>query len=223
MATRHAADGKRAQTIYKKLERAYPQAKCALEHRNPYELLVATILSAQCTDERVNMTTPALFEKYPTPERLAASKQEDVEKIVKSCGFYRNKAKNIRGAAQAIVDQHGGRVPETMDELLELPGVARKTANVVLGDAFEKPVGGVVDTHVRRLSNRLGFTKLQDPEKIEKDLMALFPQKQWTMLSHLLIWHGRSICTARKPACPVCPVNEQCPKIGVTETREIVD
>jgi endonuclease-3 len=222
MATRHAADGKRAQAIYQKLERTYPQAECALVHRNAYELLVATILSAQCTDERVNMTTPALFEKYPTPAKLAASKPEDVEKIVKSCGFYRNKAKNIRGAAQALVDQHGGEVPDEMDELLELPGVARKTANVVLGNAFEKPVGVVVDTHVRRLSNRLGFTKLQDPEKIEKDLMALFPQKQWTMLSHLLIWHGRSICTARKPACPACPVNEQCPKIGVEATRESI-
>jgi len=207
---------KRAGRIYRKLAKQYPDAKCALEHDNAYELLVATILSAQCTDDRVNMTTPALFEKYPTPESLAASKPTDVEKVIKSCGFYRNKAKSIRGAAQRIVDEHDGDVPATMDELLELPGVARKTANVVLGNAFDTNVGVVVDTHVKRLSNRMGFTaETKNTDKIERDLMELFPRKNWTMLSHLLIWHGRRTCQARKPDCENCCVAKDCPKIGV--------
>lgn len=205
----------RGQRIYRKLSRQFPEAKCALLHENPFELLVATILSAQCTDERVNKTTPALFKKYPTPEKLARARQADIERLIRSCGFYRNKAKSIRGAAAAITEQHGGEVPDTMDELLALPGVARKTANVVLGNAFGINVGMVVDTHIKRLSGRMGFTKHTDPVKIERDLMALFPAKQWTMLSHLLIWHGRRTCSARKPDCAHCPVESDCPKIGV--------
>lgn len=206
---------KRAGTIYKKLDKLYPMAKTALDHDNAYELLVATILSAQCTDERVNKTTPALFAKYPDPPTLAKSKQQDVEKIIHSCGFYRAKAKNIRGAAQKIVDDFGGKVPDTMDELLTLPGVARKTANCVLGNCFGKNEGVVVDTHVKRLSFRMGFTKHTDPVKIEKDLMAIFPQKNWTLLSHLLIYHGRRVCMARNPQCETCPINSLCPKLGV--------
>lgn len=206
---------KRAGRIYRKLAKTYPDAKCALEHNNAFELIVATILSAQCTDERVNMTTPALFRKYPTPAKLAAAKQEDVEKIVKSCGFYRNKAKSIRGAAQGIIGDHGGKVPDDMDALLKLPGVARKTANVVLGNAYGINEGVVVDTHVKRLSNRMGLTTNGTPDKIEQDLMPLFPRKNWTMLSHLLIWHGRRTCPARKPDCENCPIASDCPKVGV--------
>ena len=206
---------RRATAIHKKLEAQYPDAKCALEHRNAFELLVATILSAQCTDERVNMTTPALFKEYPDPAALARSKPADVEKLVRSCGFYRNKAKSIRGAAMAIVEDHDGKVPATMDELLKLPGVARKTANVVLGNAFGINEGVVVDTHVKRLANRMGLTQQSTPEKIEIDLMALFPRKNWTMLSHLLIWHGRRTCPARKPQCDDCVIAGRCPKVGV--------
>ncbi|QNN22553.1 endonuclease III [Planctomycetales bacterium ZRK34] len=205
----------RGQRIYKQLEKEFPEAKCALLHDNPFELLIATILSAQCTDERVNMTTPALFKKYPTPEKMANAKQEDVEKIIRSCGFYRNKAKSIRGAAMGIVEDHDGKVPDAMDELLELPGVARKTANVVLGNAFGINVGMVVDTHIKRLSYRMGFTSHTDPVKVERDLMQLFPAEQWTMLSHLLIWHGRRTCSARKPDCDHCPVANDCPQRGV--------
>jgi len=214
--TPDAETKKRAGRIHRKLAKQYPHARCALVHRSAYELLVAAILSAQCTDERVNMTTPALFEKYPTPEALAASKPADVEQIIKSCGFYRNKAKSIRGAAERIVDAHDGRVPSTMDELLKLPGVARKTANVVLGNAFDINVGVVVDTHVKRLGNRMGFTReTKNTDKIERDLMTLFPRKNWTMLSHLLIFHGRRTCQARKPDCDHCCVAKDCPKIGV--------
>jgi len=206
---------KRARRVYRKLEKAYPDAKCALIHRNAFQLLIATILSAQCTDERVNMTTPVLFEKYPDPRSLAESKPENVERIIKSCGFYRNKTKSIRGAAQALVEHHDGAVPRTMAELLELPGVARKTANVVLGNAFGINVGVVVDTHVKRLANRFDLTRETNTDKIEKDLMALFPQKNWTMLSHLLIFHGRAVCNARKPDCDNCVVEKDCPKRGV--------
>ena len=208
----------RARRVYRKLSAAHSDAKCALEHRDPYELLMATILSAQCTDERVNRTTPELFERYPTAEKMAGAKQGDVEGIVRSCGFYRNKAKSLRGAAAAITERHGGEVPADMDALTDLPGVARKTANVVLGNAYGINEGVVVDTHVKRLAHRLGFTEHRDPKKIERDLMALFPRKNWTMLAHLLIFHGRRICTARKPDCPGCPVRKDCPKIGVVET-----
>lgn len=204
-----------AGAIYRKLKKLYPTAHTALEHHDAYQLLVATILSAQCTDERVNKTTPALFARYPDAATLAKSKQEDVEKIVHSCGFYRAKAKNIRGAAQVIVEQFGGKVPDTMDQLLALPGVARKTANCVLGNCFGKNIGVVVDTHVKRLAFRMGFTKHADPVKIERDLMAMFPQKNWTMLSHLLIYHGRQVCMARGPKCDRCPIAALCPKNGV--------
>ncbi len=201
--------------IYRTLAKQYPDAKCALHHTNAFQLLIATILSAQCTDERVNMTTPELFKRYPTPQKLAKATQPAVEKIVKSCGFYRNKAKSIRTAAQAIVEHHDGNVPQTMEELLKLPGVARKTANVVLGNAFGINEGVVVDTHVKRLSHRMGLTENTTPDKVEKDLMPLIPQKNWTMLSHLLIWHGRATCQARKPDCENCCVTKDCAKVGV--------
>lgn len=212
-----ASEKARARRIYKKLEDLYPQAKCALLHEDAWQLLVATILSAQCTDARVNMTTPALFERYPTVQDMAEAKLPDLEKLIKSTGFYRNKAKNIKASAIAIVEDHDGQVPDTMDELLELPGVARKTANVVLGNAFGKNIGVVVDTHVQRLSQRLGFTEHKDPKKIERDLMALFAQKTWTDLSHLLIHHGRAVCNARKPDCENCSLQRSCPQIGVKQ------
>ena len=213
-----AAERERAARVYRLLREAYPDARCALNHRNPFELLVATILSAQCTDVRVNAVTPALFERYPTPAALAAADRADVEELVRTTGFFRNKAKNIQGAAQAIDAEHGGEVPDTMEALLKLPGVARKTANVVLGNAFGKNEGVVVDTHVARLSKRLGFTKGTDPKKIEQDLMPRFPQADWTMLAHLLIFHGRRICKARKPACGDCPLREDCPQVGVASS-----
>ena len=208
---------RRAGTVYAKLAAAYPDAHCELEHHSPFELLVATILSAQCTDARVNMVTPALFARYPDPASLAVADRAQVERLIKTTGFFRNKAKSIRAAAALIVERHAGRVPDTMDELLELPGVGRKTANVVLGNAFGKRVGVVVDTHVARLSTRLGFVPpdVADPKKIETRLMALFPRPRWTMLSHLLIFHGRRICKARKPLCSTCPVARQCPRVGV--------
>jgi endonuclease-3 len=209
----------RARRVYQKLRETYPDAECALKHNNAYELLVATILSAQCTDERVNKTTPELFAKYPTPKDLAESKQEDVEQIIRSCGFYRNKTKSIRAAAQDITEKFNGEVPQSMEELTSLQGVARKTANVILGTAFGINEGVVVDTHVKRLAHRLGFTEQTNTDRIERDLMNLFPREWWDMLAHLLIWHGRQICTARKPDCENCPLNDDCPKIGVTATR----
>ncbi|MCC6683065.1 MAG: endonuclease III [Phycisphaeraceae bacterium] len=205
----------KAKQIYDLLLTLYPDATCALEHEDAWQLLVSTILSAQCTDERVNMTTPALFKKYPTPRKLANAKQADVEKLIKSTGFFRNKAKNIIGAAQAVTDEFNGQVPDEMDNLLTLPGVARKTANVVLGNAFGKSEGVVVDTHVGRLSVRLGMTQQTDPKKVEQDLMKLYPPQRWTMLSHLLIFHGRQICNARKPQCESCALKKLCPKVGV--------
>ncbi len=206
---------RRAGRIYRKLAKAYPDATCALVHRNAFELLISTILSAQCTDKRVNMVTPDLFKKYPTPFEMAKAKRTDIEKLIKSTGFYRNKAKSIHGAAMVLVEDHNGEVPDTMDELLKLPGVARKTANVVLGNAFGINEGVVVDTHIKRLSNRMGFTKQSDPKKVEQDLIPLFPRKNWTMLAHLLIWHGRAVCDARNPQCDDCCVLKDCPQIGV--------
>ena len=205
----------RAPTVYDDLAREYPDAKCALDFRNPYELLVATILSAQCTDKRVNMVTPALFAKYPDADALSAAKPEELEEMIKSTGFFRNKTKSLLGMATAVSEQHLGRIPETMDELVHLPGVGRKTANVVLGNAFHRDEGVVVDTHVTRLSYRLGFTRHTDPVKIEQDLMALFPRDRWTLLSHLLILHGRNICDARKPKCERCVVSRLCPSSKV--------
>ncbi len=208
---------RRAARIYKKLTTLYPDAHCALTHRNPYELLIATILSAQCTDARVNTVTPPLFKKYPNPKALADAPLPDIENAIRSTGFYRNKAKSLKGAAQQITTNHQGRVPQTMDQLTALPGVARKTANVVLGNAFNTNHGVVVDTHVGRLARRLAFTKHKDPTKVEKDLTQLFPQKNWTQLAHLLIHHGRSLCTARKPNCQQCPLTNTCPKTDLPQ------
>jgi endonuclease-3 len=191
--------------------KVYPNAHCELDFRNPLQLLVATILSAQSTDKRVNMVTPALFKKYRTAKDYADAPQAELEDAIKSTGFYRNKAKSIRGAMRAIVEKHGGKVPETMEELYALPGVGRKTANEVLGNAFHKNEGIVVDTHVIRLSQRLGLTKHKDPVKIELDLMKLVPCEHWTDWSHWLIWHGRRRCFARKPDCGQCEVFELCP------------
>ncbi len=206
---------RRARRVYQKLDELYPEAHCALDHDGPFQLLIATILSAQCTDVRVNIVTPPLFKAYPTPEKMAQAKIGDLEELVKTTGFFRNKAKSIKGAAMAIVEDHAGEVPDTMDELLKLPGVARKTANVVLGNAFGKNIGVVVDTHVGRLSVRLGWTEQTDPKKVERDLMAIFPTKNWTMLSHLLIYHGRGPCKARNPKCDYCALKKSCPRVGV--------
>jgi endonuclease III len=205
----------RAPEIYERLARVYPDAECALDHRNPFELLVATILSAQCTDARVNMVTPALFARYPGPEQLSVANPEELQDMIRSTGFFRNKTRNLLGMSSAVVEKHGGKIPETMDELVKLPGVGRKTANVVLGNAFGRDEGVVVDTHVSRLSNRLALSRQTDPVKIEQDLMALYPRQQWTMLAHLLISHGREICDARRPLCEQCVVNSLCPSSRV--------
>lgn len=197
--------------IIAQLRTTYPAAECALVHRNAWELLVATILSAQCTDKRVNIVTPGLFAQYPSVEAFAAAPREDLEEAIKTTGFFRNKAKNIQGAAHVLLEKFGGAVPNTMAELLELPGVARKTANVVLGVAFQVADGVVVDTHVTRLSQRLKLTRQKDPTKIERDLMEFVPQSAWIDIGHLLIHHGRALCTARKPACGECPLQDLCP------------
>ncbi len=197
--------------IVRRLRAEYPDAICSLEHADPYQLLVATILSAQCTDERVNMVTPGLFRRYPGPEDLADARTEELEELIKSTGFFRNKTKSLLGMAGAVVERHGGRVPDSMEELTALPGVGRKTANVVLGNAFHKNVGVVVDTHVRRLAQRLGLTASDDPEQIERDLMAVVPRDDWTDISHLFIYHGRAICKAQKPKCGECILNDLCP------------
>jgi len=202
---------KRAKLIFRRLARAYPDATCALHHGNPFELLCATILSAQCTDARVNLVTPHLFARYPTAHALAAASPSDVEEIIKSTGFFRNKSKSLVGMAQALVAEHGGEVPRSMQELRALPGVGRKTANVILGNAYGINEGITVDTHVARLGQRLGFTRQDDPVKIELDLMPLFRRKDWALLSHLLIFHGRQICLARRPKCGECVLNDVCP------------
>lgn len=202
-------------TILKRLGRMYPDAGCSLDFRNPFELLVATILSAQSTDATINQVTPKLFKKYPTPQELARAKRPALEQVIHSTGFFRNKAKAIQGTALAIVKEHGGEVPSTMDELTSLPGVGRKTANVVLGNAFGRPAGVVVDTHVKRVSNRLGLTDQSDPEKIERDLMEQYSKRSWVALSHRLIRHGREICHARKPACEACDLSDICPSSRV--------
>ena len=195
----------------RRLEQTYPDARCSLDHRNPYELLVATILSAQCTDARVNIVTPDLFARFPDPAALAEGEQEDIENRIKSTGFFRNKTKSLLGMARAVVDKHRGEIPRTMDELTHLPGVGRKTANVVLGNAFGLDEGVVVDTHVTRVSFRLGLTRETDAGKIEQDLMKVVPRPKWTLFSHLLIFHGRSICVARRPLCEKCPLWDLCP------------
>ena len=210
-----AARSARLKKIIAALDRTYPEAHCELNHADPLQLLVATILSAQCTDKRVNLVTKELFKKYRLASDYANAPLSDLEQAVRTTGFFRNKAKNIKSCCAALVDKFGGRVPRTMEELHALAGVGRKTANVVLGNAFGINVGVVVDTHVARLSQRLGLTKQQTPEKIESELMALVPQKQWTLFSHWLIWHGRRRCAARKPDCASCEIKKLCPRIGV--------
>ncbi len=201
----------RALAVLALLRRTYPGATCALDARTAFELLAATILSAQCTDVRVNLVTPALFKRYPTPSALAAAKQGDVEEIIRSTGFFRNKAKNLIAMAQALVVEHAGEVPDTMAALHHLPGVGRKTANVVLGNWFKINAGVTVDTHVTRLTRLLKLTRHTDAVKIERDLMALFPQKEWTLISHLLITHGRAVCIANRPKCGECVLKNICP------------
>ena len=212
----------RTRDIIGRLKREYPDARCSLNYSNPLELLVATILSAQCTDERVNIVTADLFRKYRAPEDYLRVSQEELEQDVRSTGFYRNKAKAIRGACQRIVEHHAGRVPDRLEDLLLLPGVARKTANVVLGNAFGIASGVAVDTHVQRLSRRLGLSDENQPEKIERDLIELVPKKEWIDFSHLMIYHGRRVCKARKPLCDECVVEPLCPsssfKTGVAPT-----
>jgi endonuclease-3 len=212
-----STDKRRAAEIVKRLFRAYPAARCALDFKDPLELLIATILSAQCTDVRVNMVTPVLFKKYPTAAALAAAPRKDVERIIQSTGFFRNKAKSIQECCRRIVAEHGGQVPRTMEELVELPGVGRKTANVVLGTAFGIATGVVVDTHVGRISRRLGLTAANDAVKVEQDLMAQIPKRDWIDFSHAMIHHGRAICIARRPKCEICPLEPICPRIGVEE------
>lgn len=205
---------KRAARIVRLLAKLYPDAKCALNHDNPLQLLIATILSAQCTDVRVNIVTPALFARYPNARAFAEADRGELETAIQSTGFFRNKARNIIACCQQIQEKHGGEVPNTMEDLVQLPGVGRKTANVVLGNAFDVP-GITVDTHVLRLSHRMGLTKQRDAYKVEQDLMRLIPKKEWTMFSHRMIFHGRQVCFARKPNCPGCLLAEVCPKIGV--------
>lgn len=219
---KESTDQKKARVtkIIAGLQKAYPDAHCELDHSNPLELLIATILSAQCTDKRVNIVTPQLFKKYRTAQDFANARIPELEQEIKTTGFFRNKAKSITKACRNIVEKHGGKVPNTMEELIALGGVGRKTANVVLGNAFNINTGIVVDTHVARLSQRLGLTKEKDPVKIELALIALVPQEQWTLFSHWLIWHGRRRCYARGPDCPNCEIKSVCPRIGVP--REIV-
>jgi endonuclease III len=211
------ATPEQAAAVAKGLAKEYADAECALTHKNAFQLLVATILSAQCTDQRVNMVTPELFKKWPTPEDLAQADVRELEKVIQSTGFFRNKAKNILGCCQKLVEEHGGEVPRTLEELVKLPGIGRKTANVVLGTAYGIPSGVVVDTHVTRLCFRLGLTKHSNAVKIEQDLIKLLPEKEWIDFSHRLIHHGRRICNARKPLCGKCMLLEVCPRIGVEE------
>lgn len=205
----------RAIRVYDLLAGEHPDARTALEHENAYQLVVATILSAQCTDERVNSVTPALFERWPTATDLAEAPPKDLEEVIRPTGFFRNKTRSLIGMAAAVVESHGGEIPDTMEELVRLPGIGRKTANVILGNAFGKDEGIVVDTHVRRLARRLRFTTLNDPKKIELDLMDLFPRERWTMLAHILIFHGRRVCVARRPRCEECVVSHLCPSSRV--------
>jgi endonuclease III len=206
----HALASERVEEILKRLDATYGDAKCALHHRNAWELTVATILSAQCTDVRVNLVTPELFAKYPTPEAMARVEPQQIEPDIQSTGFFRNKAKSIVGAARKVVNDFRGKVPETMEELLTLPGVARKTANVVLGSWFGKNEGVVVDTHVFRIARRLELTRADTPQHIEQDLMRILPREKWTRFSHQVIWHGRKLCVARKPKCAECPLENVC-------------
>jgi endonuclease-3 len=208
--------------VYDRLSALYPDAECELTFTSPLELLIATILSAQCTDVRVNMVTETLFRKYRKPEDYLAVPVEELEEDIHSTGFFRNKTKNIRGACQRLLEVYGGEVPDSMEELLTLPGVARKTANVVLGNIFDKAEGIAVDTHVTRLSGLLGLSTHTDPSKIERDLMRLFPQEQWTVISHLLILHGRRVCIARRPQCAACALNDVCPSAFALEKAGLI-
>ncbi len=203
-------DAKRVAAILEKLDEAYPNAACELKHQNAFQLLVSTILSAQCTDVRVNQVTETLYKKYPNPKAFAYATPSDLEQEIRPTGFFRNKTKSVMGASKAIVEKFGGEVPRTMEEMLSLPGVARKTANVVLGTAYGIPSGIVVDTHVQRLANRLDLTRNEDPKKIEQDLMQIIPQRKWIKFSHQLIWHGRRVCQARKPKCTECNLEALC-------------
>lgn len=227
MAKRESFEELKARTreVIRRLKRAYPGAKCSLNHSNPFELLVATILSAQCTDERVNLVTADLFRKYRKPEDYLKVSPRELEKDIQSTGFFRNKTKSIQGTAKMLTEQYHDEVPRTMDELLELPGVARKTANVVLGNAFDIHAGVVVDTHVTRLSHRLAFTQQKTAEKIELDLIEIVPKKDWVIFPHLMIYHGRKICKARTPLCAECGIEKQCPssylKTGVIPGTQI--
>ena len=209
---------RRARKVNRILGETYPDAHCELDFASPFQLLVATVLSAQCTDDRVNATTPGLFTKYPTPDALAAADPAALEEILHPLGFFRAKTRSAIGLGRALTERFDGVVPNKLDELVTLPGVGRKTANVVLGNAFDVP-GITVDTHFGRVSRRLGWTAQTDPDKVEAEVGALFPRKEWTILSHRLIWHGRRICFARRPACSICPVFKWCPRIGVTDSK----
>jgi endonuclease III len=209
------AIGAYALEVFSRLKRAYPDARTELDYETPLQLAIATILGAQCTDKRVNMVTPLLFQTFPTAAALADAPPEKLEEIIKSTGFFRNKTKSLIGLGKALVDRHNGEVPDSMEALVKLPGIGRKTANVILGNAFGKNEGVVVDTHVARLSHRLGLTRETDPVKIEQDLMPLFPCKDWALLSHLIIFHGRRVCEARRAKCEICVLNDICPSSTV--------
>jgi endonuclease-3 len=210
----------RAKAIYRQLTKNYPNVRCELDYNSAFQLLVATVLSAQCTDKRVNQTTPALFKKYPNPKKMAKADLKDIQRLVKSTGFYRAKAKNIKGLSNKIIEEFGGDVPSNLDDLITLPGVGRKTANVVLGYAFGIP-GITVDTHFGRLSRRFGWSKQNDPVKVEFEVGELIAEKEWTNLSQRMIWHGRRVCHARKPACGACPLAKLCPSYGIGEVDPI--
>jgi endonuclease-3 len=210
----------RAKAIYRQLTKSYPNVRCELDYRNPFQLLVATVLSAQCTDKRVNQTTPALFKKYPNPKKMAKADVKDIQRLVKSTGFYRAKAKNIKALSNKIMEEFDGDVPSNIDDLITLPGVGRKTANVVLGNAFGVP-GITVDTHFGRLSRRFGWSKQNDPVKVEFEVGELIAEKEWTNLSQRMIWHGRRVCHSRKPACGACPIANLCPSYGIGEVDPV--
>ena len=210
----------RAKVIYRQLSKSYPNVRCELDYKNAFQLLVATVLSAQCTDKRVNQTTPALFKKYPNPQKMAKADLRDIQKLVKSTGFFRAKAKNIKGLSNIIAEQFDGNVPSNLEDLITLPGVGRKTANVVLGHAFGIP-GITVDTHFGRLSRRFGWSKQNNPVKVEFEVGELIPEKEWTNLSQRMIWHGRRVCHSRKPACGACALAKLCPSYGIGEVDPV--
>ena len=220
MAISQAEKRKRAMAIYRILSKRYPSVRCELDFKNPLQLLIATVLSAQCTDKRVNAVTPGLFKRYKSASDFAGANMRELQSLIKSTGFYRAKAKNIKGLATKIVTEHNGKVPDNLEELVKLPGVGRKTANVVLGHAFDTP-GITVDTHFGRLSRRFGWTKENDPVKVEFEVMELIPRKEWTNLSQRMIWHGRRICHSRKPACGACPLAKLCPSFGIGESDKV--